>query len=159
MLKCQIRKFVEPPSFTRNWAPLSLKLETGCTRIIPPSECCLGISVLKISVTRFGEISPLWQHFKSLWRLFEGLFSLGQNFETSWEKIFVIEIIFMVVNGWKLTNNVAIRTHCSSSSMHACVRVHSMKSLQQKKWFKSFSRSQLLLLQKLYELFIQNVLP
>ena len=111
------------------------------------------------SVSRFGENSSLWQHFKSFRHFFEGLFSLGQNFETSWEKIFVIEIIFMVVNGWKLTNNVAIRTHCSSSSMHACVRVHSMKSLQQKKWFKSFSRNQLLLLQKLYELFIQIVLP
>ena len=32
------------------------------------------------SVTRFGEISPFWQHVKSLWPMFEGLFCLGQNF-------------------------------------------------------------------------------
>ena len=36
------------------------------------------------SVTRFGEISPLWQNFKSLWLLFEGLICIGQNFEPNW---------------------------------------------------------------------------
>ena len=36
------------------------------------------------TVTRFGEFSPLWQNFKSLWLLFEGLFCIGQNFEPNW---------------------------------------------------------------------------
>ena len=35
--------------------------------------------------------------FKSFRHLFEGLFSLGQNFETSYANIFVIGIIFIVV--------------------------------------------------------------
>jgi len=33
------------------------------------------------SVTRFGEILPLGQTIKILWQIFEGLFSVGQNFE------------------------------------------------------------------------------
>ena len=31
------------------------------------------------SVTIFGEISPLWQNFTSLWQLFGGLFLIWQN--------------------------------------------------------------------------------
>ena len=30
-------------------------------------------------VTRFDEISPLWQNLKSLWQIFEGKFSIWQN--------------------------------------------------------------------------------
>ena len=33
------------------------------------------------SVTRFGEISPLWQKFTSLWTIFDGLFLNWQNAE------------------------------------------------------------------------------
>ena len=33
------------------------------------------------SVTRFGEMSPLWQYFKSLGQVFKSLFSVWQNFE------------------------------------------------------------------------------
>ena len=33
------------------------------------------------SVTRMGEILPLWQNFKTLWQSFEGLFSIWQTFE------------------------------------------------------------------------------
>ena len=33
------------------------------------------------SVTRFGEISPLWQYFKSLGQFCTGLFRVKQNFE------------------------------------------------------------------------------
>ena len=32
------------------------------------------------SVTRFGEIPPLWQKIKSLWKLFIGLFSIWHYF-------------------------------------------------------------------------------
>ena len=31
------------------------------------------------SVSRFGEISPLWRNFLSLWQFFEGLFYIQQN--------------------------------------------------------------------------------
>ena len=30
------------------------------------------------SVTRFGEISPLWQKFTNLWQIFDGLFFTWQ---------------------------------------------------------------------------------
>ena len=33
------------------------------------------------NVTRFGEISPLWQNLQSLWQFFEALFTIWQNFE------------------------------------------------------------------------------
>ena len=42
----------------------------------------------KSSVTRFGEMTPLWQIFKALWQIFkalwqnfQGLVSVEQNFE------------------------------------------------------------------------------
>ena len=46
-------------------------------------------------VTRFGEISPLWQNFESLWQLFDKLFSILPNFET----MLVIGKILYVKNG------------------------------------------------------------
>ena len=33
------------------------------------------------SVTRFGEIAPLWQNFTSLWQIFDTLFLIWQNVE------------------------------------------------------------------------------
>ena len=35
---------------------------------------------LRISVTKFGEISPLWQNDMNLRQVGEGLFSVWQNF-------------------------------------------------------------------------------
>ena len=32
-------------------------------------------------MTTFGEISPLWQNFKSLWLFCAGLFSIWENIE------------------------------------------------------------------------------
>ena len=49
------------------------------------------------STTRFGEISPLWQNFESLWLLFEGLFRIGLNFEPNWSHFSDIGQIFIVV--------------------------------------------------------------
>ena len=54
------------------------------------------------SVTRFGEISLIWQHFKSLWHQFESLLSLGQNFEIAQANCFVVRKIFIVINGQKM---------------------------------------------------------
>ena len=33
----------------------------------------------------FGELLPLWQHFKNIWQLFEGLISIWQTFEPTLE--------------------------------------------------------------------------
>ena len=35
------------------------------------------------SVTRFGENSPLWQKFTSIWQIFAGLFLIWQNAENT----------------------------------------------------------------------------
>ena len=37
------------------------------------------------SVTRFGEILPLWQNFKNIWQRYEGLISIWQSFEPTLE--------------------------------------------------------------------------
>ena len=46
--------------------------------------------VFAYSVTRFGEISPLWQNFKSIWLFFQGIFCFGQNFESNWQNFYDI---------------------------------------------------------------------
>ena len=57
-------------------------------------------------MTRFGQISALWQNFKRLWQNFkrlwllsECLFCLGQSFEPNWANFHDIAQIFIVVNG------------------------------------------------------------
>ena len=46
------------------------------------------------SVTRFGKISPLWHNFKSLGEIFQGLFSIWQNFDPTVGKMFYIWVSF-----------------------------------------------------------------
>ena len=36
-------------------------------------------------MTKFGEISPLWQNIKNIWQLYEGLISIWQTFEPTLE--------------------------------------------------------------------------
>ena len=53
------------------------------------------------SVTRFGEILPLWHNFKSIGQIFEALYSIGQ-------------ILILLVQGFywcRCTNNLAIWSH------------------------------------------------
>ena len=53
-----------------------------------------------ISVIRFDEISPFWQYFKSLRRLFVGAYLvLGNNSNLFWSTIYAIGQIFIVANG------------------------------------------------------------
>ena len=39
----------------------------------------IGMKGVVNSVTKFGEISPLWQKLTSLWLIFAGLFLIWQN--------------------------------------------------------------------------------
>ena len=39
---------------------------------------------IAVSVTKFGEISPLGQNVKQLWQMFKGPLSIWQNFEHTW---------------------------------------------------------------------------
>ena len=52
----------------------------------------------EIRVTRFGEISPKCQHFKSLWQLLESLLNIWQNVEFSLEILYAIGHIFIATN-------------------------------------------------------------
>ena len=63
---------------------------------------------VSISVTRFGEISPLWQKFKTFWLSLEGLFSIWQNFKPTLANISSKWQAFIVVNHQKLKNNLSI---------------------------------------------------
>ena len=60
-----------------------------------------------ISVTRFGEISPLWQNFKSLPKMIDGLFSIWQILNLLWQILYAIGMIYAVVSGQILNNNWA----------------------------------------------------
>ena len=51
------------------------------SRVVP----CVG---WESSVTRFGEISPLWHNFKNLWDIFEGLFCAWENVDPGVAKMF-----------------------------------------------------------------------
>ena len=50
-----------------------------------------------ISVTRFGEISPIGQDFKSLWQNFKCLICIWQNYEPNLAQNIAIWPFFYVV--------------------------------------------------------------
>ena len=52
------------------------------------SYLAISLSLLKFSVTRFGEILPLWHNCKSLGCIFEGSFTIWQNFDPTVAKMF-----------------------------------------------------------------------
>ena len=54
------------------------------------------------SVTRFGEVSPLWQQKISLLQFLVGLISLWQNFQLTLANVYAIGQIFIVVNRPKM---------------------------------------------------------
>ena len=51
------------------------------------------------SVTRFGEIPPLWQIFKNLWQYIYGLFGFGKVSNLLWHNLCAIGQIFITENG------------------------------------------------------------
>ena len=57
------------------------------------------------SVTRFGEMSPLWQNAKIIRQLFEGLISIWQNFELTMEIQCAFGPKYIVVNGQILSKH------------------------------------------------------
>ena len=72
----------------------------GIGIFVPISICRKDENKIKIdllgSVTRFGEISPLWQNFNYLWKSFEG--SLA-NFEPKLGNSFAFGQMQIAVNG------------------------------------------------------------
>ena len=68
---------------------------------------------LSNSVTRFGEIMPIWQNFTSLWQFFNSLFLILKNDGRTLANLEHINwLIFFVANGQLLKNNLTIWLHC-----------------------------------------------
>ena len=70
-------------------------------------------SVVLISVTRFGDISPFWQKFTSLWQILMVYFLFGKMLNLLWQICDIIGLIFIVAHGQILKNNIAIWSHWS----------------------------------------------
>ena len=70
-------------------------------KVIPKEHCLsLSLSICSYhSVTRFGEILPLWQNVKSLCLFNENLFCIGQNFEPKLANFYEFGQTFILVNG------------------------------------------------------------
>ena len=56
------------------------------------------------SVTRFGEISPIWKRYNFLWQFLEGI---QRNPLLNLAKNYAIGLIFIVVNDQNIENIVA----------------------------------------------------
>ena len=64
------------------------------------------------SVTRFGEISPLWQNFLLFWQNLDGSFCIWQSFELTLAIFYDNSQIFIVERDQILKDNLAIWSHC-----------------------------------------------
>ena len=70
------------------------------------------------NVTRFGEISPLWQIFEELWQLVKSLFSIWQNQNLLWQNqnllwqiACAIWLIYIVVNSHNIEKVILASGH------------------------------------------------
>ena len=63
---------------------------------------------LSSSVTRLGEISPLWKKFTSLWQILIVYFLFGKMLSLLWQICDIIGVIFIVASGQILKNNLTI---------------------------------------------------
>ena len=63
-------------------------------------------------MTRFAEISPLWQHLMNLCQMVEGLVSVWQIFEPTLAKLLCFGLPVNVDHGQKLMNDIAIWSLC-----------------------------------------------
>ena len=63
------------------------------------------------NVTRFGEISPLWQIFEELWQLVKSLFSIWQNQNLLWQIACAIWLIYIVVNSHNIEKVILASGH------------------------------------------------
>ena len=68
---------------------------------------------IRCSVTRFGEISPLWQKFRCFGKSLTVYFLFGKMLSQLWQTCYIIFQIFTVANGQVLKNNLTIWSHWS----------------------------------------------
>ena len=63
-------------------------------------------------MTRFGEISPLWQKFISVWQIFDIYYLFSKLLSLLWQICYIIGLIFIAANGQILKSNLTIWSHC-----------------------------------------------
>ena len=76
-------------------------IETGFDLYPAASKIVIyrGFGCSANSVTRIGEILPLWQHLKRPVQFVEGLFNIWHHFEPTLAIYYAIRQIFIAVNG------------------------------------------------------------
>ena len=98
------------------------------------SSLPLGLLLLfiSVSVTRFGEIPPLWKIFKNLWKYIYGLFGFGPSFHDTLAQFVCFWANLFGYNGQKWKQNLVIWSHCvwQTESMHECVCVRERENVQ-----------------------------
>ena len=77
---------------------------------------------VKISVTKFGEISPLWQNSASLWAIFKGLNSIGQFLNLFWQITFAFGQVSIGINGSVLKTIKPFGHTVSSRKIDICFK-------------------------------------
>ena len=80
-------------------------------------------SILSLNVTRFCEISPLWQHLQSLRRFKKAYLVFGKIMSLLWQLFYALRQIYIVANSQILINSLAIWSHCSLSLNDAINKV------------------------------------
>ena len=87
----------------------TLELKFTIIECLSMELCIRSDEGLYASVTRFGEILPIWQNFGSLWKFFNSLFLILKSDGCFWN---IIWLIFIVANDQILKNNLTIWSHC-----------------------------------------------
>ena len=90
----------------------------NCVRQIVHKTCLLAYSV-----TRFGEILPLWQKFISLWHFLMVYFLFVKMQSLLWQICHIIGKIFSVANDQILKNDLTIWSHCSRTCSCSFINV------------------------------------
>ena len=93
---------------------ICLLINSSLHRPISFRLICIYLILMYLSnVTRFGEISPLWQHFNRLWENFDMvLIWYLVNFWNYFENFYANVSNFNYINGQILKNHIAIWSHC-----------------------------------------------
>ena len=85
--------------------------------MVKPTKAMNGLKhPITVSVTRFCEISPLWQKFTSCWQIFMVYFLFGKMLSLLWQICDIIGLIFILATGQILKNNQTILSHCKRVS-------------------------------------------
>ena len=113
--------------------------KAGLRLFICYTFCCYTLAVAgDCSVTRFGEILPLGQHFINLGQIVESLFSVWQIFEPTLENVLYS---INVARGQILKNKIAIWSQCRprcNPDLTVFLQFQSLRWFYLQQWFKFY---------------------